>query len=282
MRSRWQAALLALVFGAIPYLDFISKIIVGLVTLRWGAREGLWILIWGVLPSIVWLISGYSDLFTWQNSAGFVAVWLLAQVLSGTASWAKTLEAASILAIVVLISFYAVLANPAAWWLVTLNEPITHMAVQFSMHLAMGVDEISGYIAQLLTGAFVAYTLFTVLTYLMLARAAQAVLYNPGGFKQEIVQIRLSKRALGLMLITLLAGSFNMAVAANVSVVLFVVWIMAGVSVIHCLLSQLKTKAWLILFYVLFLFIPHMLLIVGFIAILDTLFDLRYRLQRGE
>ena len=53
MRGRRQAVIVGLLFTILPLFGWVSNVIVSLVTLRKGAKEGAIVLLWIILPAVV-------------------------------------------------------------------------------------------------------------------------------------------------------------------------------------------------------------------------------------
>ena len=56
MKGRKQAIGSVVLIGAIPLIYFLSPVVVGLVMLRKGPREGMLVLGWAALPILAWII----------------------------------------------------------------------------------------------------------------------------------------------------------------------------------------------------------------------------------
>ena len=89
MRGRLQAALVALVGSLVPML---SPATVSLVTLSRGVKEGLLVMLWGLLPLLLAFYgSAINPMITLATMAGLLVVVTSSEVLRLTVSWTSTL-----------------------------------------------------------------------------------------------------------------------------------------------------------------------------------------------
>lgn len=89
MRGRMQAALVAMAGSLVPML---SPAAVSLVTLGRGPRDGLLVMLWGLLPLMVALYgSGINPMITLATMAGLIVVVAASAYLRLTASWSSAL-----------------------------------------------------------------------------------------------------------------------------------------------------------------------------------------------
>ena len=113
----------------------------------------------------------------------------------------------------------------------------------------------------------------------MLARWWQALLYNPGGFRLEMWQLRLSPAVtIGLvammLLLSKIGGDYRFwAVMCVMPIVI------AGLALVHGVVGRLGLgRAWLIVFYVALLMLRPLWVALILIAIVDSWIDIRRRL----
>src|SRR3990167_4437630 len=116
MRSRRNAGLLALVFAILPLLNWLSIIIVALVTLRRGAKEGAYILVCALLPAIVWVIISKNQTILLNMVIGAIVVWILAATLHRTSHWSWVILIAVLLGIVAIVALHTYIDDINSWW----------------------------------------------------------------------------------------------------------------------------------------------------------------------
>jgi len=254
-------------------------VVLCLVTLRKGAKEGL-IILFCVSAASVMLSLFYQSAIQY-TLAGYVLAWLLAVTLQATVSWARVLELAALLGIMVVAILHWYMGDLQQYWVTFLNEQLTveHWDSLLGSMASDGVDTqaIISTAAQFLTGAQVIVILLSALANLLLARWLQAILYNPDGLAQELHTLRLSWLANGFLLIVVV-GLFSSAVIAyDLLPVVVLPFFLTGLSVIHFIANLGKLIwLWLVSFYsVLILFFPYVLGLLVLLAIMDTGFDIR-------
>jgi len=279
MRGRQQAIVVGLLFAVMPLLGWISNVIISLVTLRKGAKEGAIVLLWISLPVIVVasLVSPWIALYDFVGGSLFV--YLLALILRQTQSWKQVLEVGMFVGLLVIVLAHLLVPNVQALWIKQLAHYASMVKAQF--HLTINLDQLP-FFTKFATGFQVACLLLGILIDLILARSLQSMLYNPKQLRPELEAVRLSKwDVLALLVIMTLAGLQKLAVAQDVLPVVLLTFILAGLSVLHALMHQRNTffKAWFLLFYILLIvFFPYLAALLVLVAIMDSCLDFRHRL----
>lgn len=111
---------------------------------------------------------------------------------------------------------------------------------------------------------------------LMLARAMQARLFNPGGFKQEMRSFRGDKIGLILLVVMVVAASDNHLLAINVIPVLIGYFVFAGMSLAAVMFARKKAVSTLCLLVVPMLLTPFVILpLYALMGMIDSLFNIR-------
>ena len=185
MRGRMQAMIvastLALVSLIMPPVSIVSSATVALVTLRRGAVEGLIVLgcstaIAGVLG--FFLLGNYQFVLLY-GMVLWLPVWLISIVLREGRYLSLAVEIAVLIGVLGVIGFYLYNAELATMWKTILSQMVPPNApVEDIQHT---LDVLSHY----MTGIVAAASVFGLLFGLFLGRWWQALLYNPGGFRQE-------------------------------------------------------------------------------------------------
>jgi len=288
MRGPAQAALVIAAFGLLslilPLFGLISSAAVGLVTLRDGARRG------AVAVAVATLAS--AAIAAVAFGAPLVAIvlllmlWLpilgLGALLRQSRSLALTVQAAGLLGVLVVLLLRSLVDDPAAAWLALLR-PIEAMLVQDQVATPEVVGAMIGEVARWMTGAFAAGLVLQWLASLFIGRWWQAMLYNPGGFGDELRSLRLSRWVglAGLMLLVIIGFRHGPGLGADLLVVLSVLWLLQGLAVLHALHHDRRLAVgWLIGLYVLMvLFMPHAELLVACVGFVDIWVDIRTRMS---
>jgi len=125
---------------------------------------------------------------------------------------------------------------------------------------------------------------FGLLFGLFLGRWWQAVLYNPGGFRQEFLSLN-SQPALALLSVAVVALAWASSgllseAAWNVAILFFVLYTFIGTAVLHSLFSGMKLGRYMVpMFYVTMFLIPHAMLPVALVGLIDPWLNLRSKIK---
>ncbi|MBT5009181.1 MAG: hypothetical protein HOM49_04120, partial [Gammaproteobacteria bacterium] len=228
MRGRLQASGVAALVSALPLLSWLGASIVALVVLRRGNKEGFLVFLWAFLPLVLVYQTG-------GDSSGLIALlgaFLTAMALRSSVSWVLTLYAVVIAAVIGSLVFMqlseSILTAFVDWYVDVMESlaadtgaPVVTPAAgqrQAVSYLAMG----QGYMMVLA---------------LMLARWWQSVLYNPGGFKQEVQQTRLTPKA-SLPLVLVMAGCLMTDGFGTWVGVVSIPFVVIGSGLVHWILSR--------------------------------------------
>lgn len=265
MRGRVRAVLITMV--GIP---LISPAALALVSLRRGNSDGLMVLAWALLPIVAAGFSGYmSPLMTGLAASHFAAVFCGAMVLRSSRSWSAALV--------------TVTAVTAAGILLT---------AQFSggllQNLLQAAEETGGEQADqlrqvfdseaLATGYLSWVSAITATLALVLGRWWQALLYNPGGFREEFHQLRMPLPLAATGMLVWVYSLLTQDYAFWGAVVAFPM-VVAGIALIHWLVAS---RGWgrgpLVALYV--ALVIAALPLAGFLcglALIDSWIDIRGR-----
>ncbi|MCO1334154.1 hypothetical protein MO867_07330 [Microbulbifer sp. OS29] len=228
MRGRVRAVVLTMV--GIP---LISPAILALVSLRRGGSDGLMVLAWALLPIVVMGMSGHvSPLVTGISASHFAAVFCGAMALRSSHSWVVglvTVTAASAVGILLtslfggglLQGFLQAVENAAAQ---PAAVPMDELEQIFSGEL-----QITGYLSLI--------SAMSATLALVLGRYWQAVLYNPGGFRQEFQQLRLPLWLAAASMLLWVVSLVTPGYAFWGAVVAFPL-VVAGIALIHWLVAS--------------------------------------------
>ncbi|MBB5322712.1 hypothetical protein [Marinobacter oulmenensis] len=273
MRGPLQAGGVAAVTTALPLLFWIGAAVVGLVILRLGLRQGLNIGLWALLPSLGWALYG-------QDPTALVVVlevMLMTAILRASMSWEKALLSGAFLAI--LTGLMMPLMYPAL-----LNDLVQAGVEFYQQYNAEVARELGGDLEQIIRdtmNASMAGTYFaTAVGMVMLARAWQAGLYNPGGFRKEFHSLRLSPVIAILCAVTMVIGpvlglnSLLLAWAAGTPL------FMAGLGLVHGVVGKKQWSGqWLVVFYIAMLLLgPSLMMLLLVMAFVDSWLDIRRRI----
>lgn len=278
MRGRPQATLAVVIAVALPMLFWVGAAAGSLVLLRRGLSDALGVVLWALLPGLLWWYFGEP-----RPLLVLSGTLVLAWVLRASVSWARVLLASVGLGVLYGVLIDALFGETVARNAAELLELMPQMLGD--AYQQMGADEkarIAALLTPVLTGLMAALLQALCLLGLLLARYWQALLYNPGGFGREFRAIRLPAP----LAVALLVGVFLLpgmgTELAMLTPLCSVPLAFAGVALVHGLVAQQSlARFWLVGLYVsllLFMQLVYPLLVV--LAVVDSLFDFRGRAGR--
>lgn len=289
MRGPWQAGLVIAGFLCLsfmmPLVGLLSSAAFGLVVLRQGLQPALTVLALSVAAVAAFgglVLGGVAAplvyaLLLWAPT-GFTA-WVLRY--SRRIEWA--LGAVMIPALAGVLAFYGLSPDPAGFWserLFLVVQPLLDQApADFDAETARAGLRAAAHYA---TGFVSAGSALSVFMTLMLARWWQSLLYNPGGFRAEFLELRpnpaFAYAVLGCGGAMLFAPPALTEPMWNLGLVFVALYLTVGIAVMHALLSrQASRKFWLAGIYLLLFVIPQMAVPVVLVGFTDAWMDWRRR-----
>jgi hypothetical protein len=280
MRGRLQAMMvasfLALISLKFPPISVLSSATVALVTLRRGALEGIYVLLFS---SITAGLLGYFVIDNYQfvllyGMVLWLPVWLISIVLREGRQLSLAVEIAILIGVIGVVGYYFYNSEPSLMWEKVLLQMVPENApVESIQHT---VDVLSHY----MTGVVAAGSVFGLLFGLFLGRWWQSVLYNPGGFKQEFLSLnthpRLALGSVAVIILAIVSSGVVSEVAWNVTILLFVLYTFIGTAVMHTVFAVMKLGKYLVpMLYITLFLIPHALLPVALIGLSDAWLNIR-------
>jgi len=268
MKGRWQAVAVAGLGVGTLVFAWVGVAAAVLVLLRKGLSEGAYVVFWTLLPAIAVATIG-ADVGPLTMLLGASAT---ALVLRSTQQWGNALSTAvgvGLLSALMLTQF----ANAYLVSLLELVQPMLQ-SMQESAPGALPVIT-TGDVAALIGVSTVLWSTLAV----MLGRWWQSLLYNPGGFRTEMWQLRLSPMVtIGLVAVMLLlskiGGDYRFWALMCVMPIVF-----AGLALVHGAFGKLGLgRAWLIGFYVALFVLQPLWVALILAAIVDSWIDIRRRL----
>ena len=291
MRGRTQAAMVAVTLAALglifPPLAIGSSAVIGLVTLRNGPREA------ALVIAIALFAMGAFGALLLGKPFGLLAIglglWLpllvLAYVLKTWRSLPMAVEAAVVGGFALVLVQYLGAEDPAAVWSTFLRELFGQMAGN-GMATTAELEGFIDAIAPWMVGGIAATWALQIAAALFLARYWQALLYNPGGFREEFHALRLGRWLLILVVVLLLVSVFGggPGIPGQLAMVGMAGFFLQGLALAHGLTAQLATGVgWLVGFYViLFIGLPHSFTAVSAAGYADGWFNFRARARKRK
>ncbi len=286
MQAMMVASSLALLSLLLPPVSIVSSASVALVTLRRGWYEGLYVLICSCLSAAVlsFILFGNFQFALLYGLVFWLPIWLISTVLREGKYLSVAVEIAVILGVLGVIGFYLYVTDPALLWNAILTQMVQPMLASGS---DVPIDEIKRSVqafSHYMTGGIAAGTVYGLLFGLFLARWWQAALYNPGGFREEYLSLKVRpKVASASILIVLLAWLMSGIVSEicwNITIIFAVLYTFVGTAILHTAFSGMKTKRFMVPFlYVTLVLVPHMIGIVIIVGIVDVWLDLRSKIS---
>jgi hypothetical protein len=290
MQGRWQAAVATALLSAaammLPPLNYLASGVIALATLRMGPREGARVVTATLLVFILvaWLLLGQMWIAGLVLLSSWLPVFVATLALGYSRSLATALLASSGLGLVTVLLMHVLVPDLAGWWRGMIEPFMTSLSEQPGWQL--GVDEtarLTDNLAAMMTGLIAAGVSFNAVVGLLIGRAWQAQLFNPGAFGEEFRQLRLGKPAAMVTAILMAVALTPMADAvrllADCLPVMLVAFGIQGLAIVHAIVNlRQKGKAWLVTMYVLLvLMLPQMVMMLATLGVLDQWFDFRKR-----
>ncbi len=282
-----SAVVLAVVSLVILPLSVLSSAVIALVTLRRGQVEAL------VVGGLAGLASGLLSYLAIANPVpALVFVFLLwlpvlvvALVLRITRSLPSMIYAALAVGLAVIGFYYLQVPDPGSVWREAL-EPVSRQLVESGFldeaQRVLFIEQLARWMTGLLAAGFFLQLVLSVL----IARWWQAMLYNPGGFRQEFHALRLH-RALGIAGLLLLALQLagvggEGGLILDLGILLSAPLMLQGLAVAHGVAGLNKAyPVWLAAMYILyFIAMPQVWMMLAGVGLADLWFDFRARVKK--
>lgn len=272
MQGPRQAALLAVLFAAIPLMYWLSAAIVALVILRQGLNKGINVLLPALLPGVVWY-GLQQEITAFMVVLGCAA---MASVLRSAVSLPKAMAASLLLGWLVV----ALLPSLSPLWFDILQQGAQQYSQLLTAEDPHAATMLEPWILPLLLGGIAALLQLFAIGALLLARSWQAKMFNPGAFGKEFQALRLPHWYALLAVLVLFVGVSSSQLASWIPVVLAPMFVM-GVSLIHGIVAKKQLSSqWIMTFYIsLVFFFPYMYALLILVALVDIFIDIRGRLN---
>jgi hypothetical protein len=254
----------------------ISPATIGLVTLRKDSSEGLIVALWALLPWLALYLTGsMSPLLTLAPSAALVVIVVAANFLRTTVSWQWTLIGVGLCSAVA-VSIVGIVASADIDQVVAeVAELVAQISAQAGVSEELSLVPDRTFVLGLLAWMIA----LTVVCGLLVARWWQALLFNPGGFREEFHGFRLERRVAIILFAIVVAGVMLPREYTPWIELLSLPLLIAGVALVH---SSVKIMGfgghWLgLMYFGLFFIGPTGTVLVG-LGLVDSILNLRSRL----
>lgn len=287
LKGSSQASLVAAAMAILGILlapaIWISAAAIALVTLVQGYRQGLMVMIFAAVGSMLFaallfsspLVVVYFVLMAW------LPAWMAATVLKNTVSLAASLLLVTALSLMAIVVLYALFPGFGEIWREPLDTLVQQLAQQYQGQLSLQeLKQAEEMAIRLIPGLFASSILLGTMISLFLARWWQAAVLNPGGFAEEFQALKLGKIA--ALIAAAIAAAAAIIGTEPVYAMLFVVfalYLTQGLSVLHAVFAKRKLNAiWLYLVYIVMFFVPQVVAALVLIGLADAWVDFRRRI----
>lgn len=263
-------------------VGFMASIIVALVTMQKGAKAGFWILVWVALPAVASLVLKQITPFD-VLLLRCVLVWLMAIFIRRYAAWSSLILIMTAIGIALVVVAHFVNPDIKLWWtqhLTVYANELSKAESELKFSPAALVDRI----APIATGLLGFIFLGTLLLECLIARWWQMHVVNPGSFAKEFLSLRLYPLAAVVAVVFFVMALLKDAIFIDALPILLLPFLIAGMSLIHCITKQRrKLVALNVAMYVGLIFVP-IFMIAGLSAVgfIDSLLNVRKKVIKHE
>lgn len=239
--------LLVLFFSLIPFGNCLASIIVCLTTLRKGVNEGVIILLWALIPDLLFMCLGTPvPLVLLDINASFVVPFLLAVTLRLGQSWSLVLlllTGGGLSALLLLSTYFPDYAKSVVMDLQNAMKHFWADKIPYDDVQLQYIDNLT-HLIPYVWGVKALFISIVSLSNLIMARGIQALLFNPGGLKKELLSIRLNGLWLLMYLLSCCVWLTNRETPFGIGFLLIssLPFVISGLSLVHESFSRRKRK----------------------------------------
>lgn len=289
VRGRAQAIAICAICAILPFVSFLSGAIVGLVTLRHGARDGAMVAAGAaaLVGAVTLLSAGSAATIVLFLAVSWGLVLLLAEVLRSTRSQGMTLTVAGLLGALAVLAVHLFLPDQARSWRELFDRhflgPLQESDVLTNPAAIENIGAVFDMLAPVMTGLMVAGILLGLIPTVLLARWWHAQLDNPGGFSQEFRELRLGRTVAKVVIVVALVALFARGTVGHIGFELLwigvALYLFQGLAVGHALVAKFGASAgWLVALYALLFLMPQLaIVLLATIGFTDEWVDVRRR-----
>ncbi|WP_193786844.1 hypothetical protein [Legionella tucsonensis] len=280
LESKQQAIIYAVIFSILPFASWLSVALVSLVTLRKGAKSGFDVL----LPALVihsvplmMLIPLSGALI--NTLIAYLPCYLAALSLRNTERWQTVAGVFFVLAF--LGCLFIQLFIPG--FIVEQFNLFKMILTQYQEMVGPALNGVNSVIlAQLFFGIQILSVLVSATISLMFARAMQAKLFLPGGFRNELMAFRSGRLSFLVFLGVSLATFYEIPCAMNVLPIVLCYFLASGFGLAYFIFSRKRQVRVFILLMLLILVKPTFVLCAYIVlGSLDSLVNFRSYFPSG-
>ena len=298
MAAAFVSVYVSLIIGgmfAAFVIGIAGIIIAAFVTLRKGAFEGVLVTAAATIPYFLIYASQYSgnNLLVYGvvvAVASNLLTFMFAVLLRQYENWSLVLDLAIVVGVIIVGMVHFAYPDIQNWWatqmIASVNKTTESLSeIQQQTSTQSYIDAVADTVAAVkpfVTGFITLIVLLSALMPVLIARWWQAVMFNPGGLRKELYQVRLSY-FVGFIFVGCMAlALFGNATAQDMMPVIIGSYCIAGLSLLHALLGATELWwLWLAFIYLGLIFLSFLVaIIIAFIALMDTSIDFRKRLHQ--
>lgn len=281
--NKWHALVHAMALALLPYTAWLSVAIIALVTLRKGWREGGWLIIPVMIAHVALSLTSLNAAIGLINTLlTFMPCYLAACALRSTISWRAVscvfFMQAGLILVMVQLWFPDFVAAQYLYIQSAINEMQSDSVVMSFINDKTGVNQVI--LAGYFLGLQAVGVIFSATLSLMLARSVQSKLFNPGGFRQEMLMFRGDKIGFLLLAIVTIAAYQQSILAISMLPMLVLYFLIAGLSLSFNVLAKKRPLSSGVFILSTLILLPFIMLPVYVIfGSLDSLFNFRLYLS---
>lgn len=284
LQDKRYAMLQVVILAVLPYTVWLSVAITALVTLRKGWQKGAEVVGVAVLGHFSLSLFSFSITGAAFNTGliylpCFIAAW----VLRATTSWRAVVGVFFLLTLGFALILHVWMPDFILVHFHYLQAIVQEMQGDSALTSIWGGSEAANQtvLANYFLGIREAGIMFSAALSLMLARSVQSQLFNPEGFKREMLTFRGDTISFFMLIGIALAAQQQNVLAINLLPVAVLYFLLAGLSLSYNILGMKKPlNSWILLLLPLVLMPFVMVPIYVLVGSLDSLFNLRTYLLR--
>lgn len=283
MQAIMVASFLSLLSLPLPPVSIVSSAVIALVTLRHGASEGANVLMCAFIAAMVagFILVGDYQLILIYTLLLWIPIWLVSIILRESRHFLLAIEAVVMIALLGVLMAYLFQPDLAENWEDLLNGLLEPLIAEANPEVPVGEikQALSVFYRFIITGMIAQTYIFWMLASLFLGRWWQAILYNPGGFRKEYLNLK-GQKVLAIGTLAIIAGGYAFSgfleeLCWNMLLVLFVLYAFFGTVALHRTFAGMNRRHILVpLLYITMVLVPHALIPAALIGLTHTWLNL--------
>lgn len=274
LEKKQYAIFCAVACSVLPFLSWLSVALVCLVTLRKGAKSGFDVLLPAlVIHSVPMMMLIPLPAVLINTLITYLPCYFAALCLRKTGTWQLAFGVFFIQAFLGCLLLQLLVPD----FIMEQFEQFKMLMIHYQELVAGSLDDMnSSILAQLFFGIQILSVVISSVVSLLLARAAQAKLFVPGGFKNEFMVFRSGKLSFLVFLGVSLASYYEVSLAMNVLPLMLCYFLLTGFTLVFFVFSRKGRVNIFILLILLILLKPVFVLCIYIVlGSLDSLVNFR-------